>query len=66
VYRGDHTVTPTEKGRLKILSAAETFLGLPHPEAAEYERRKTADRWRGGVRKLKAKTDPDLNPRGAD
>lgn len=35
---------------------AETFLILPHPEVAEYERRKTADRdrWLAGMRRLQA------------
>ncbi len=47
---------------------AETFLILPHPEVAEYERRKTADRdrWLAGMRKLKAKVDADPNLRGDD
>jgi len=47
---------------------AETFLVLPHPEVAEYERRKTADRdrWLAGMRKLKAKIDADPNLRGDD
>jgi NAD(P)-dependent dehydrogenase (short-subunit alcohol dehydrogenase family) len=47
---------------------AETFLILPHPEVAEYERRKTADRdrWLAGMRKLKARVDADPNLRGDD
>jgi NAD(P)-dependent dehydrogenase (short-subunit alcohol dehydrogenase family) len=47
---------------------AETFLILPHPEVAEYERRKTADRdrWLAGMRKLKARIDADPNLRGDD
>jgi NAD(P)-dependent dehydrogenase (short-subunit alcohol dehydrogenase family) len=47
---------------------AETFLVLPHPEVAEYERRKTADRdrWLAGMRKLKARIDADPNLRGDD
>jgi NAD(P)-dependent dehydrogenase (short-subunit alcohol dehydrogenase family) len=47
---------------------SETFLVLPHPEVAEYERRKTADRdrWLAGMRKLKAKIDADPNLRGDD
>ena len=47
---------------------SETFLVLPHPEVAEYERRKTADRdrWLAGMRKLKAKIDADSNLRGDD
>lgn len=47
---------------------AERFLILPHPEVAEYERRKTADRerWLGGMRRLRAAilANPDL--RGDD
>jgi NAD(P)-dependent dehydrogenase (short-subunit alcohol dehydrogenase family) len=36
---------------------AETFLILPHPEVAEYMRRKTSDydRWLGGMRRLQAR-----------
>jgi len=47
---------------------SETFLVLPHPEVAEYERRKTADRdrWLAGMRKLKARIDSDPNLRGDD
>ena len=46
----------------------ETFLVLPHPEVADYERRKTADRdrWLAGMRKLKARIDSDPNLRGDD
>ena len=43
---------------------AEKFLILPHPEVAEYERRKTTDRdrWLGGMRRLRAAilTDPKM------
>ena len=37
--------------------AAEQFLILPHPEVAEYERRKAADRdrWLTGMRRLQAR-----------
>jgi NAD(P)-dependent dehydrogenase (short-subunit alcohol dehydrogenase family) len=37
---------------------AETFFVLPHPEVMEYLRRKAADpdRWLGGMRKLRAKS----------
>jgi NAD(P)-dependent dehydrogenase (short-subunit alcohol dehydrogenase family) len=41
--------------------AADRFLILPHPEVAEYERRKTADRerWLAGMRRLQARfVDP--------
>lgn len=48
--------------------AAERFLVLPHPEVAEYERRKAADRdrWLAGMRRMLAriKSDPDF--RGLD
>lgn len=47
---------------------AGRFLVLPHPEVAEYERRKAADRerWLGGMRRMLAriKSDPDF--RGLD
>jgi NAD(P)-dependent dehydrogenase (short-subunit alcohol dehydrogenase family) len=47
---------------------AGRFLVLPHPEVAEYERRKTADRerWLVGMRRMLAriKSDPDF--RGLD
>jgi NAD(P)-dependent dehydrogenase (short-subunit alcohol dehydrogenase family) len=43
---------------------AGRFLVLPHPEVAEYERRKAADRerWLGGMRRMlaKIKSDPDF------
>ena len=54
----------------KVMEAIESerFLILPHPEVAEYERRKTIDRdrWLGGMRRLRAAilTDPDM--RGLD
>jgi hypothetical protein len=37
--------------------AAERFLILPHPEVAEFERRKAADRdrWLAGMRRLVAR-----------
>jgi hypothetical protein len=39
--------------------ADERFLILPHPEVAEYVRRKAADpaRWLAGVRRLAGMTD---------
>lgn len=42
--------------------AAERFLILPHPEVAEYERRKTADRerWLAGMRRLQARFGESL------
>ena len=47
---------------------AERFLILPHPEVAEYERRKAADRerWLGGMRRLRAAVMADPNLRGDD
>lgn len=50
----------------KVMEAieAERFLILPHPEVAEYEQRKAADRdrWLAGMRRLRATIakDPDL------
>jgi len=46
----------------------ETFLVLPHPEVADYEKRKTADRdrWLGGMRRMKAKIDADPSLQGRD
>ena len=48
--------------------AAERFLILPHPEVADYERRKTADRdrWLGGMRRLRSAILADPNLRGDD
>jgi NAD(P)-dependent dehydrogenase (short-subunit alcohol dehydrogenase family) len=47
---------------------SERFLILPHPEVAEYERRKTADRdrWLGGMRRLRAAILADPKLRGDD
>ena len=47
---------------------AERFLILPHPEVAEYERRKSADRdrWLAGMRRLRATIMADPNLRGDD
>lgn len=47
---------------------AERFLILPHPEVAEYERRKAGDRerWLGGMRRLRAKIASDPALRGDD
>jgi len=47
---------------------AETFLVLPHPEVADYEKRKTADRdrWLTGMRRMKAKIDADPALQGRD
>jgi NAD(P)-dependent dehydrogenase (short-subunit alcohol dehydrogenase family) len=48
--------------------AEERFLVLPHPEVAEYERRKAADRerWLKGMRRLRAKIESDPALRGED
>jgi NAD(P)-dependent dehydrogenase (short-subunit alcohol dehydrogenase family) len=47
---------------------ADRFLVLPHPEVAEYERRKTADRerWLGGMRRMLARIKSDPNFKGLD
>jgi NAD(P)-dependent dehydrogenase (short-subunit alcohol dehydrogenase family) len=47
---------------------AERFLVLPHPEVAEFERRKAADRerWLGGMRRLRAAILADPAQRGDD
>jgi NAD(P)-dependent dehydrogenase (short-subunit alcohol dehydrogenase family) len=54
----------------KVVEAieAETFLILPHPEVAEYERRKAADRdrWLGGMRRLRNAILTDPKMRGLD
>lgn len=44
------------------------FLVLPHPEVAEYERRKATDRerWLSGMRRMLAKIKSDPNFRGLD
>ena len=46
----------------------ERFLILPHPEVAEYERRKTTDRdrWLAGMRRLRTAILTDPNMRGLD
>ena len=54
----------------KVMEAIESerFLVLPHPEVAEYERRKTIDRdrWLGGMRRLRATVMADPKLRGDD
>ncbi|MEO8144301.1 MAG: SDR family oxidoreductase [Betaproteobacteria bacterium] len=47
---------------------AEKFLILPHPEVAEYERRKTTDRdrWLAGMRRLRTAILTDPKMRGLD
>lgn len=53
-----------------VLEAIEAgrFLVLPHPEVAEYERRKAADRdrWLAGMRRMLAKIKSDPDFRGLD
>ena len=54
----------------KVVEAieAERFLVLPHPEVAEYEQRKAADRdrWLKGMRRLRAAILADPKMRGLD
>ena len=47
---------------------ADRFLVLPHPEVAEYERRRAADRerWLGGLRRMLARIKSDPAFRGLD
>lgn len=47
---------------------AGRFLVLPHPEVAEYERRKAADRerWLAGMRRMLARIQSDPDYRGLD
>jgi NAD(P)-dependent dehydrogenase (short-subunit alcohol dehydrogenase family) len=47
---------------------AGRFLVLPHPEVADYERRRAADRdrWLGGMRRMLAKIKSDPNFKGLD
>ncbi len=57
---GDSAITPTEVGRAVVDGIGEeSFLILPHPEVAEYFRRKGDDyeRWLSGMRKLQAMMD---------
>src|SRR5260221_3226744 len=59
-----------EDGAGKVMEAIETekFLILPHPEVAEYERRKTTDRdrWLAGMRRLRTAILTDPKMRGLD
>jgi NAD(P)-dependent dehydrogenase (short-subunit alcohol dehydrogenase family) len=59
-----------EEVAAKVIEAieAEKFLVLPHPEVAEYEQRKAADRdrWLAGMRRLRAKIAADPALRGDD
>ena len=63
------SVSPEEvAARVMEAIEAERFLILPHPEVAEYERRKSADRdrWLGGMRRLRAAILADPALRGDD
>jgi NAD(P)-dependent dehydrogenase (short-subunit alcohol dehydrogenase family) len=55
-------------GKVVEAMAAERFLVLPHPEVAEYERRRSADRdrWLAGMRRLRARIAADPALRGED
>jgi NAD(P)-dependent dehydrogenase (short-subunit alcohol dehydrogenase family) len=68
-FLSEGSVSPEEvAGRVMEAIEAERFLILPHPEVAEYERRKATDRdrWLGGMRRMRAAilANPDL--RGDD
>ena len=68
-FLSEGSVSPEEvAGHVLEAIEAERFLILPHPEVAEYERRKTTDRdrWLGGMRRMRAAilANPDL--RGDD
>jgi hypothetical protein len=58
----DGVIEPEQVAQTVIEGLAdERFLILPHPQVAEYLRRKTADydRWLGGMRRLQRRfTDP--------
>jgi len=64
-FLSEGSVSPEDVAE-RVMEAIESerFLILPHPEVAEYERRKAADRdrWLGGMRRLRAAimADPDL------
>lgn len=55
-------------GKVMEAIAAERFLVLPHPEVADYERRKTTDRdrWLSGMRRLRKQILTDPRMRGLD
>ena len=55
-------------GKVVEAMEAERFLVLPHPEVAEYEQRKAADRdrWLKGMRRLRAAILADPKMRGLD
>ncbi len=57
---GDTAITPAEVGDAVVAGIHdESFLILPHPEVAEFFRRKGDDyeRWLGGMRKLQARME---------
>ena len=55
-------------GKVMETIEAERFLVLPHPEVAEYEQRRAADRdrWLAGMRRLRHAVLTDPNMRGLD
>jgi len=68
-FLSDGSVSAEEvAGKVMEAIESERFLVLPHPEVAEYERRKTADRdrWLGGMRRLRAAILTDPKMRGLD
>jgi short-subunit dehydrogenase len=59
VLMADQALEPEQVAEAVVAGlAAGQFLILPHPEVAEYFRRKASDydRWLGGMRRLRAKT----------
>jgi len=67
LLEGSVSPESVEESCVKAIES-ETFLVLPHPEVADYEQRKTADRdrWLGGMRRMKAKIDADPSLQGLD
>jgi len=68
-FLSEGSVSP-EDVATRVMEAIESekFLILPHPEVADYERRKTADRdrWLGGMRRMRAAIMADPALRGDD
>ncbi len=66
-FLSEGSVSPEEVAVLEAIEA-ERFLVLPHPEVAEYEQRKTADRdrWLKGMRRLRTAILTDPKMRGLD
>jgi hypothetical protein len=66
VVMAQGTIEPEDVADAVVAALAEErFLVLPHPEVAEYEQRKAADRdrWLGGMRKLQRRIR-DARPEG--